>query len=336
MRAVAIAVFGLLTLTSQISLATEVINIYSHRQPFLIQPFIEAYKAKNDVEINVIFAKRGLAQRLSAEGRNSPADLVLTVDIARIHQFADAGLLQPVASPVLNAKIPANLRASDGTWYGLSRRARVIVVAKAADDMADLNDYEDLADPKWRGRLCSRPGSHVYNRALLGSLIHHLGADEATQWAHGFVENLARKPQGNDRAQVKAIWSGECDAGIINSYYFGKLVTSDIAEHRAWADSVRMVFPNQSNRGAHVNISGGGVARYAKNVDAAVAFLEWLVSDEGQLLYQKINYEFAINPAAAKTGMIASWGNFKTDGLALEQLPPLTQDAQKIIDATGW
>ena len=336
MRAIIAAVFGMFALISVEAAAKDTINIYSHRQPFLIQPFIDAYQAKNDVTINVIFAKRGLAQRLQAEGRNAPADLVLTVDIARIHQFADAGLLQPVRSAILDANIPANLRADDNTWFGLSRRARVIVVSKSATDMADLQDYEDLAQPQWQGRLCSRPGSHVYNRALLGSLIHHLGPAGAKDWASSFVGNLARKPQGNDRAQVKAIWSGECDVGIINSYYFGKLLTADIPEHRAWADSVRMIFPNQSNRGTHVNISGGGVARHAKNVAAAVKFLEWLVSNEGQLLYQKVNYEFPINPAAETTGMIASWGAFKADDLALEKLPPLTQQAQKIIDATGW
>ena len=336
MRYISAIILTVLATTSMAAIAKDTINIYSYRQPFLIQPFIDAYQDKNDVTINVIFAKRGLVQRLRAEGRNSPADLVLTVDIARIHQFADAGLLQPVRSEILATNIPVNLRAEDDTWFGLSRRARVIVISKAAGDIADLRDYEDLADPKWQGRLCSRPGSHVYNRALLGSLIHHLGPAGAKDWADSFVANLARKPQGNDRAQVKAISSGECDAGIINSYYFGKLLTADIPEHRAWADNVQMIFPNQSNRGTHVNISGGGVARYAKNVAAAVEFLEWLVSNEGQLLYQKVNYEFPINPAAETTGMIASWGAFKADDLALEKLPPLTQQAQKIIDATGW
>ena len=199
------------------------LNIYSHRQPFLIQPFLDAYKKKTGTKINIVYASKGLAQRLKAEGMRSPADVILTVDIARLFVYADKDLLATVNSEVLNTNVPAHLRDPGNKWFAFSKRARIVAVSKRAEDAAKIQRYEDLADPRWKGRICSRPGSHVYNRALVASIIHAAGVKTADAWSKGLVDNLARRPQGNDRAQVKAIYEGQCDVAIINNYYFGKL-----------------------------------------------------------------------------------------------------------------
>lgn len=316
--------------------AEGVLNIYSHRQPFLIKPFIDAYRAKTDIEINIVFASKGLAQRLQAEGARSPADVVLTVDIARLNVYADKDLLAKVESPTLDRTIPAHLRDPEGRWFAFSKRARVIAVAKAAEDALAIERYEDLADPKWRDRICSRPGSHVYNRALVASIIHSSGVEAAQQWAQGVVDNLARRPQGNDRAQVKAIYEGVCDIAVINNYYFGKLKHSEKAEHRDWADAVTLIFPNQADRGSHVNISGGGVAKHSKNKAEAVRFLEFLTSQEAQDLYGAINFEYPVNPEVAVPAELKSWGEFREDQMPIARIAELAPEAQKVIDRVRW
>ena len=198
------------------------LNIYSHRQPFLINPFIDAYKKATGTRVNIVFASKGLAQRLQAEGSRSPADVILTVDIARLHVYADKNLLSEINSPILNANIPTHLRDPQNRWFAFSKRARIIVVAKRAKDTFEISRYEDLTKTKWRGRICARPGSHVYNRALIASVINASGSEAAQKWAQGVVNNLARRPQGNDRAQVKAIFEGQCDIAIINNLYIRK------------------------------------------------------------------------------------------------------------------
>lgn len=312
------------------------LNIYSHRQPFLIQPFLDAYAEKTGVKINVVFASKGLAQRLLAEGENSPADVVLTVDIARLYAYVDKGLLAPVASAVLAERIPAHLRDPENRWFAFSKRARIIAASTAIEDADQITRYEDLTDPRWRGRICSRPGSHVYNRALIASVIHTAGSEAAEDWAAGVVDNLARRPQGNDRAQVKAIFEGVCDVAIINNYYVGKLKTSDKAEHRDWAAAIRVIFPNQSDRGAHVNISGGGVAKHSKNPEEAVRFLEFLTSPEAQQLYSEINFEYPVAADAPLTGALAEWGAFREDETPMSAIAGLAREAQMIIDRVGW
>ena len=313
------------------------LNLYSHRQPFLIKPFLDAYEKKTGTKINVVYASKGLAQRLEAEGENSPADVVLTVDIARLSVYADKGLLAPVDSKMLKQNIPAELRAPDNSWFALSLRARVLAVSKSADDADKLARYEDLADPRWKGRICSRPGSHVYNRALVASMVAAKGEEAAEKWAKGVVANLARRPQGNDRAQVKAIYEGQCDVAIVNSYYYGKMKFSeDKPAQKKWADAVNLVFPNQSGRGAHVNISGGGVAKYSNNKEEAVRFLEFLTSEEAQKLYGEINYEYPVNPKVALTEELKSWGTFQRDNVSIAKIAKFAPTAQKIIDRVGW
>ena len=316
--------------------AAQTLNIYSHRQPFLIQPFIDAYTAETGTEINIVYASKGLAQRLQMEGERSPADLILTVDIARLHVYADKDLLAPVASDVLRTNIPAHLRDPGDRWFAFSKRARVIAVSKQAVDALGIKRYEDLADPKWRGRICSRPGSHVYNRALIGSMIHADGEAAAEAWAQGVVDNLARRPQGNDRAQVKAVYEGVCDIAIINNYYYGKLKHADNEEHRNWADAVELIFPNQDDRGTHVNISGGGVAKYSQNKAEAIRFLEFLTEATAQHLYGEVNFEYPVNPAVPMPDELASWGSFKEDTMPISKIADLAPTAQMIIDRVGW
>ena len=217
------------------------INIYSHRQPFLINPFLELFTEETGIKTNVVYSKKGLAQRLKAEGENSPADVILTVDIGRLYVYDDLNLLAPLNSKKLINNIPDYLRSPENTWFGLSKRARVIVVHKTKIMEDEITKIEDLADSKWKGKICSRPGSHVYNRGIMASVLAALGKEEAEIWAKGMVENFARRPQGNDRAQVKAIYEGECQIALINNYYFGKLKFSEDPEQRKWAESVRLV-----------------------------------------------------------------------------------------------
>ncbi|MEC8643307.1 MAG: extracellular solute-binding protein [Pseudomonadota bacterium] len=312
------------------------INIYSHRQQFLLQPFLDSFTAETGIKTRVVYASKGLAQRLLAEGEASPADVILTVDIARLSEYADLDLLAPVDSPVLAANVPAHLRAADNRWFALSTRARL--VATSVDRVADgaIADIEDLADPQWSGRVCSRKGSHVYNRSLMASVIAANGADAAEAWASGMVANFARKPQGNDRAQAKAIFEGQCDVAIMNHYYYGKMLYGDKPEQKDWAGAIRLVFTNQDGRGNHVNISGGGMAKHSPNPEAARRFLEFLTTPVAQQLYGEVNFEYPVNPAVAPGGVLTSWGDFKRDELAIERLAELAPDAQMIIDRVGW
>ena len=314
------------------------LNIYSHRQPYLLKPFIEAYTKKTGVKLNVVYSSKGLAQRLAAEGANSPADLILTVDIARLYRYEDLGLLAKIDSKILNEKIPSYLRSKNNTWFGLSKRTRAIAVSKNRMNSGDVLRYEDLADPKLKGKICSRPGSHVYNRALMASIIAANGEVYAEKWAKGLVSNLAKRPQGNDRSQIKSIYSGECDVAIINHYYYGKLTYSKNSDHQKWAKASFIVFPNQgsNDRGAHVNISGGGVVKFSKNKEMAINFLEFLVDEEAQVLYGDVNFEYPINNKSKLPKRLKALGTFKEDNLLIEEIAKLAPKAQEIIDKVYW
>jgi len=320
-----------------LSFAQEV-NIYSHRQPFLINPFLEEFTKKTGIKTNVVYSTKGLAQRLKAEGQNSPADVILTVDIGRLYIYEDYNLLLPINSEVLNDNIPSHLKSPNNTWYGLSKRSRVIVSSKERVNASKIKRIEDLANPEWKGRICSRPGSHVYNRALMASIIAANGEEKAEQWAKSFVSNLARRPQGNDRAQVKAIFEGQCDIAIINNYYFGKLKYSEDPQQQEWAKTVNLIFPNQGNddRGAHINISGGGIAIHSKNKDNAIKLLEFLSGDVSQNLYGKINFEYPANPKISPASELIGWGIPKEDKIPIIRIAELGPVAQRIIDRVGW
>ena len=322
---------------SNIAIANS-LNIYSHRQPYLLKPFIDAYTKKTGVKLNVVYSSKGLAQRLAAEGANSPADLILTVDIGRLYRYQDLGLLAKINSKVLIDNIPPYLRSKDNTWFGLSKRTRAIAISKERMNPEDVLRYEDLASPKLKGKVCSRPGSHVYNRALMASIIAANGEKEAEKWAKGLVSNLAKRPQGNDRSQLKSIYAGECDVAIINHYYYGKLTYSKNKNHRKWAKASIIIFPNQekSDRGAHVNISGGGVVKFSKNKDMATNFLEFLVGDEAQALYGEVNFEYPINNKSKLPLRLEALGSFKEDNLLISDIAKLGPKAQEIIDRVYW
>ncbi|KZL02004.1 Iron uptake protein A1 precursor [Pseudovibrio sp. Ad5] len=312
------------------------VNIYSYRQPELIKPLLDAFTAETGVKANVVFAKKGLGERMKAEGKNSPADVLLSVDIGRLQGAKDLGVTQPVVSDVINGNIPANLRDSEGHWFGLTTRARVIYASK--DRVAqDSITYEELADPKWKGRLCTRSGQHVYSIGLIASMIAHKGEAETQKWLEAVRDNLARKPTGNDRAQVKSIFAGECDISLGNTYYMGKMQTNEKdPEQKDWAASVRILFPNTEGRGTHVNISGMVLAKNAPNKDNAVKLMEFLASDEAQAIYAAQNFEYPVEPGIAPSELVASWGSFKADEVSLNEIAAQRAKASELVDIVGF
>ena len=247
-------------------------------------------------------------------------------------------LLASIESKKLIENVPSHLRSPENTWFAFSKRARVIVVNKEIIKDGEITRLEDLANPKWKGQICSRPGSHVYNRGIMASVLAEYGEENAEAWAKGLVNNFARRPQGNDRAQVKSIYEGECNIAIINNYYYGKLKFSEDPEQRKWAEKVKLVFPNQreDDRGAHINISGGGVALHSKNKKEAIMLLEFLTTKKSQQLYGEINFEYPVNPNVNPSKELSSWGDFREDQLPIIKIAELAPEAQKIIDRVGW
>jgi len=313
------------------------VNLYSYRQEFLIRPLLDEFSKRTGIKVNVQYVEGGVLRRMQEEGANSPADAVLTVDIARLKAHADAGTLQPVKSKVLERSIPAQYRHPDGLWYGLTTRARVIIHSKDRVDPSEIKRYEDLTEPKWKGRVCTRSSGHVYMKSLLASIIAAKGEDGALEWAKGVRKNLARKPQGNDRAQAKAIWQGECDVALINTYYIGAMTNNEKEpEQQQWAAAVGVVFPNQDDRGTHVNISAAGVAKHAKNRANAVRLIEFLSSDWAQRYYAAENAEYPVKPGVEWDPEVASWGTFKADTVNLGRVADLVPAAVKIYDEAGY
>jgi len=310
------------------------VNVYSYRQPFLIKPMFDAFTRETGIEVNTVFAKKGLVERLEKEGRNSPADIIFTVDIGRLDSALQAGVTQVVKNDVLENAIPAEFRDPAGHWFGLTNRARIIVTSKERMQLGDISSYEDLADPKFAGRICSRSGKHPYMVALVASVIAHTDRDTAKTWLQGVKENLARKPQGNDRAQVKAIAAGECDIAIINSYYMGHMASDE--EQSEWANSVDIVFPNQGDRGTHMNISGMALTRHSPNKDSAIKLMEFLSANLAQSMYADQNYEYPVNPEVSPSGLLRSWGEFKYDPLPLSDIAIHRSTAIKLADEVNY
>ena len=307
----------------------EEVNIYSYRQPFLINPVVEDFTKQTGIKVNVVFAKKGLAERLQREGKHTKADLVLTTDISRLMDLAEKGLTQPVNSKVINSNVPSYLRDADNQWFALTTRVRNLYVSK--DRIGDTKlTYEDLSDPKYKGKICTRSGKHAYTVALISSMIAHHGYDDAKVWLEGFKANLARRPQGNDRAQIKAITQGQCDIALGNSYYFGKILNNP--KQKAWAESVAITFPNQQDRGAHINVSGMVLTKYSHNKAAAIAVMEYLTSDLAQSIYAKVNMEYPVKVGIKPSPLVASWGEFKADKLAMSDIAKNRQLALKMLD----
>jgi len=313
--------------------AQEKVNIYSYREPGLIDPLLKAFKAKTGIEPNVVFASAGLNERLAAEGANSPADLLFTVDAGRLSEAKDAGLTQPVASDALAAAVPAPYRDPAGHWYGLTMRSRVVYASKERVKQ-DAITYEELADPKWKGKICVRSGQHVYNTSLAATMIAHKGEAATESWLAGLKNNLARKPAGGDREQVRDVQAGLCDIAIANTYYMAAMLKNP--DQKAWAESVRIIFPNAGDRGSHVNISGMALTKHAPNKANAIKLMEFLASEDGQKIYAEANSEYPVNPKVSPTDLVKSWGALKPDPLPLENIAKFRKKASELVDKVAF
>ena len=325
---------GLLILLIQAPAWAGEVNIYSYREPQLIAPMLQVFTEQTGIKVNISHLRTGMLERLKSEGRNTPADVVLTVDIGRLVELADAGLTQPVAVAGIDRVIPEQYRDSAGHWFGLTARARIIVASKDRVGADEIADYEDLALPRFRGRVCARSGKHPYNVALGAMMIEHHGLEKAEAWLAGVKNNLARRPEGNDRAQVKAIHAGLCDAAVINHYYLHQMATDP--EQQPWVDSVRVIFPNQDDRGTHMNISGMAMTRHAPHPQAALALMTFLASPKTQRLYAQVNGEYPVRTQVELPAYLARLGPFKRDALPLDRVARRRAEAAKMSDRVDF
>lgn len=333
MKLAATAIAATCALPLQASADGEV-NIYSYRQAYLLEPLLNAFQEETGIETNVVFAKKGLAERLEREGRNSPADLVMTVDISRINELVERDLVEGIENETLQSNVPQNLRHPDGKWFALTTRGRLIYASKERVEEGEITTYEQLADEKWDDRICTRSGKHPYNIALFSSMIAHHGEEAAEEWLEGLKDNLARKPQGGDRDQIKAIHAGECDIAIGNSYYYGNMLNDE--NQREAAESVRLVFPNAAGRGTHINISGIALTKSAPNRDNAIRLMEFLSEPKAQQIYAEANTEYPANPDVKPSGMVAEWGEINPDDLSLQEIAENRSAAVKMVDRVDY
>lgn len=337
------SVLGLALATTLVSAATAVsitapasangtVNVYSYRQPNLIKPLFEAFKEKTGIQVNFIFAKSGLLERIAQEGENSPADVLLTSDVNRLVQAGERGVVQAVDSQAITAGIPPALRDEAGNWFALTMRARVIYASRERVKQ-DSFTYDDLADPKWKGKICLRSGQHPYNLGMFAAMVAKRGAEKTKAWLAGLKANLARKPVGNDRAQAKAIYYGECDLAIANTYYMGKMVTNEKEpEQKEWAKATRIIFPTWADGTTHVNVSGMALAKHAPNKDNALKLMEFLASPEAQQIYALGNFEYPVAEGVKASELVESWGQFKTDTLPVANIAKHQPEASKLVD----
>ncbi|MGR3342212.1 MAG: Fe(3+) ABC transporter substrate-binding protein [Paracoccaceae bacterium] len=320
-------------LISAPAMAQEV-NVYSYRQPELIRPLTDAFTAQTGIIVNVAYLDKGMVERLRAEGDRTPADVILTVDISRLAKAVEAGVTQPVHSAIMAANVPAAYRDPAGHWWGLTTRARVIYASKDRVRDGEVTTYEDLANPKWAGRICTRSGTHAYMTGLTSAVIYHLGMDGAKAWLRALKANLARRPQGNDRAQIKAIWAGQCDIALGNTYYMGEMLQDP--EQAEWANSVRLLFPTFKGGGTHVNVSGVAMTKAAPNRENALLFMEFLTSAQAQEIYAEVNYEYPIAPGTEASPLVASWGSFVADDVNLMELSSFRADALRLTQEVDF
>jgi len=333
-RLLAAAALMAAPMTTTTAASAAEVNVYSYRQAVLVQPLFDAFTKDTGVKVNVVFANKGLIKRLQAEGRNSPADLVFTVDVARMSDIVNAGLAQPVKTAALEKAVPAEYRDATGLWYGLTLRARLLYTSKDRVSKGAITSYEDLTDPKWRGKVCTRKGDHAYNIALLSAVIGHYGEAKATEWLRGVKANLARKPQGNDRAQVKAIMEGVCDVAVGNHYYMALMLKNE--KQKPWAASANIVFPTLAGKGTHMNVSGVMMTKHAPNKANAIKLMEFLTSKKAQGLYANVNNEYPIDPNVKASPLLESWGKFPRDTVSLDTISKNRATALKIVNTVGY
>jgi iron(III) transport system substrate-binding protein len=315
--------------------AAQELNLYTTREPNLIQPLIDAFTKSTGIKVNSIFMRDGLAERVAAEGQRSPADLLMAVDVGALIDLVDKGLTQPVSSATLERAIPANLRGGKGEWFALSLRARVVYAHK--DLSLSALTYEQLAEPRWKGKICTRAGQHPYNTGLIAAYIARYGEAKAEAWLTGLKAGLARAATGGDRDGARDIMGGICDLAIGNSYYVGLMRSgAGGADQKAWGSAIKVILPTFAGGGTHVNVSGAAVARYAPNRAAAVRFLEYLVSDEAQRIYAEANFEYPVKPGATVHPIIAALGPLKVDSLQLTEIAKHRAAASKLVDKVGF
>ncbi len=313
---------------STVATAQEV-NVYSYREPDLITPMLDAFKAKTGIKVRFIYAKEGLIERMAAEGRNSPADVLLTNEFGLLSEAKSKGVTSPVTSAAIESVLPASLRDPEGHWFGLTRRARIVYASKERVGQ-DAITYEELADPKWKGKICIRSGQHTYNISLIASMIAHHGEEKAEAWLKGLKDNLARKPAGGDREAVRDVKAGLCDLAVGNTYYMGAMLKNP--EQAAWAEAVKILFPNAADRGTHVNISGMAMAANAPNRENAQKLMEFLVAPEAQAMYAEVNNEYPAAEGVKASALVESWGSLKPDPLALSKIAELRKKASELVD----
>jgi iron(III) transport system substrate-binding protein len=316
---------------------SEVVNVYSHRHYDVDRQLYDRFTEETGIAVNVVQAGADeLIQRLSREGENTEADVLITVDAGRLHRAKQEGLLQSVESEVLTENIPSHLRDPEGMWYGLTKRARIIAYHQDRVNPENLSTYEALADDRWEDRIAVRSSGNIYNISLLSSLVAHHGTERARSWAAGVVENMARSPQGNDRDQMRAVAAGEADIAIVNTYYVGLMTNSSNPEEVEVAEQIGVFFPNQDGRGTHVNVSGAGVTRHAPNRENAIRLIEFLTGDEAQRLFAQGNFEYPVKPGVPAADVVQSWGEFDEDTLNLSELGEHQDEAVRIFDEVGW
>lgn len=319
------------------AVSAEEVNLYSARQEALIKPLLERFTEQTGIKVNMVSAKDdALIKRLESEGRNSPADLLLTADAGRLHRARELGVLAPLQSEVLTQRIPASYRDPDNHWFGLSLRARPILYVRGKVDPAELSTYAALADPRWKGRICIRSSDNIYNQSLVASMIATQGEAATEAWARDFVANFARPPQGGDRDQIKAAAAGLCDVAIANTYYFAAMLNDANPAERETAAKLAVFWPDQDGRGVHVNVSGIGLTTAARNVDQARKLMEFMVSDEAQRWYAEANHEYPVVAGVAPSDTLKAWGEFKADDVNLSQLGRYNADAVRLMDRAGW
>jgi len=323
------------TLISGSALADGVVNIYSYRQPDIIKPVLDAFTAETGIKTEVLFLDKGLEDRISAEGTNSPADVILTVDIARLTNAKEKGVTQALDDATVNANLPAEYRDPEGHWFGLTKRARVVYASK--DRVGDEPmTYASLADPKWKGKICIRSGQHDYNLALFSAAISHWGAEKTEEWLKGLKANLAKKPDGGDRPQAKAIAAGECDIALGNTYYVGLMATNEKdPEEKEWASAIKVVFPTFENGGTHVNIAGAALAKFAPNRDNAVKLIQFMSSHEAQQIYAEQTFEYPVEPGLEPSAVVKGFGTLTSDTLPLVEVAKHRKEASEMVDRVG-
>ncbi|MEW8506144.1 MAG: Fe(3+) ABC transporter substrate-binding protein [Candidatus Thiodiazotropha sp.] len=320
-----------------LTLAEEVVNLYSARKEKLIKPLLDRFSEETGIKVNLVTGKAdALLQRLQSEGRNTPADMLITTDAGRLHRAKAAGVTQAVDSPTLKDVVPESFRDPGGHWYGLSLRARPILYVKGKVDPAKLSTYEALIDPEWDNRICIRSSGNIYNQSLVASMIAANGAQATETWAKAFVNQFARPPKGGDRDQIKAAAAGLCDIAVANTYYLAGMLTSKDQAQREAAAKLAVFWPNQQGRGVHVNVSGAAVTRAAANRENAIKLLEFLASPASQAWYAETNGEYPVREDVETGELLKTWGKFKMDRLNLQQLGLLNPDAVRLMDRAGW